>query len=68
MSMYTLSGDSSQEKAVKLSSRGGVTSAIEGRHNKTADVVGKGPETTLDDGSDIPEKEDALQRKVTAHD
>lgn len=68
MSMYTLSGDSSQEKAVKLSSRGGVTNAIEGRHNKTADVVGKGPETALADGSDIPEKEDALQINVTAHD
>ena len=69
MSTYNLSGNSSQEKVGKLfSDDGGVPSAVEGNPDDDVDVAEKGIGTSLDNGPEIPDKQGALQRTVTAQD
>ncbi|KAL9134445.1 MAG: hypothetical protein Q9175_004370 [Cornicularia normoerica] len=68
MSTSTSTGDLSQGKAVKLCSRNGMTSPVEGRQDNAVNVAEKGLGTSLDDWPDVPDKEDALQKTVTAQD
>ena len=53
---------------MKLSSRNGASSAVEQRQDKTVDAAEKGLGTTLDEEPRISDKEDVLQRTVTAQD
>lgn len=64
----TLIGDTSGGQVVKLSSRNGASSAVEQRQDKTVDAAEKGLGTTLDEEPRISDKEDVLQRTVTAQD
>lgn len=68
MSASTLIGDTSRGKAVKLFSRNGVMSALEQGQDNAADVAEKGPGATFDEQPGISDKEDMLQRAVTAQD
>lgn len=68
MSTSTSSGHSSQENALKPSSRGELTSAVERRQDNAVDVAEKGLGITAEDGPEIPDKANALGRIVTAQD
>lgn len=69
MSTSTLSYQSSNEKAVKVSSKIGPTSSAEGRQDTTVDTVENGlGTTTLNNRLETPDKKEVLQRTVTAQD
>ena len=68
MSNSTLSSDSDQEKIVNQSSRNGATSAVEGRQENDVDDAEKGLESTIDNGPEVQDKSNVLQRTVTAQD